>query len=206
VRCVSVVIADRQPVVLCGLTTLLRAQKGFNVVASCSDGTKCMQAIRALSPDIAVLDISLPGLAGPEILAAATSESLRTRVIFLTASVEDRRYAGCQEAYSVISKEAAPEIFVYCLRQVAAGRRLFPIEPLDGIPGASKDSSTRTVLTERECQIMELVSKGLSNKEIGRRLSLSEGTIKVHLHHTYQKLGIKNRTILATVRHQRAAH
>jgi DNA-binding NarL/FixJ family response regulator len=165
-------------------------------VASCSDGTKCIQAIRALSPDIAVLDISLPGLAGPEILAAATSESLRTRVIFLTASAEDRRYAGCEGAYSVISKEAPPEIFVYCLRQVAAGRRFFPIALLNGM------SRAPTVLTERECQIMELVSKGLSNKEIGRRLSLYEGTIKIHLHHIYHKLGIKNRTMLATVRHE----
>jgi two-component system nitrate/nitrite response regulator NarL len=93
----------------------------------------------------------------------------------------------------VISKEAAPEIFVYCLRQVAAGRRLFPNALLDGIPGA---------ITQRESQIMDLVSEGLSNKEIGRRLSLSEGTIKVHLHHIYQKLAIKNRTILAAVRHQ----
>jgi two-component system, NarL family, nitrate/nitrite response regulator NarL len=63
-------------------------------------------------------------------------------------------------------------------------------------------SRAPTVLTERECQIMELVSKGLSNKEIGRRLSLYEGTIKIHLHHIYHKLGIKNRTMLATVRHQ----
>ena len=55
----------------------------------------------------------------------------------------------------------------------------------------------RTMLTERECQIMELVSEGLSNKEIGRRLNLSEGTIKVHLHHTYQKLAVNNRTALA---------
>jgi DNA-binding NarL/FixJ family response regulator len=148
-----------------------------------------------------VLDISLPGLTGAEILAAATLEGLCTRVILLTA-VEDRPYAGCQGAHSVISKEAAPEIFVYCLRQVAAGRRVFPIALLDGIPGASKDSRMRTVLTERECKVMDLASEGLSNKDIARRLSLCEGTIKIHLHHIYQKLGIKNRTILAAVRHQ----
>jgi two-component system nitrate/nitrite response regulator NarL len=197
-RCVSLVIADRHPVFLCGLKAVLCAEIDFNVVASCGDGTMCIQAIRDLSPDIAVLDIFLPGLSVFDILDAATSESLGTRMVFLTASVKDR-YRGCERAYGVISKEAAPEILVHCLRQVAAGRRSFPLAPLDGKPDAMEDSDTQTALTARECQIMDLVSEGLSNKEIGCQLSVSEGTVKVHLHHIYQKLAIKNRTVLAAL-------
>ena len=89
-RCASVVIADRYPVVLQGLTNALTAESGFKVVACCSDGTDCMEAIRSLVPDIAILDISLPILTGLEILAIANSENLSTRLVFFTASVEDR--------------------------------------------------------------------------------------------------------------------
>ena len=84
----SVVIADRHPVVLQGLTNVLTAESGFKIVACCSDGTDCIEAIRSLVPDIAILDISLPGLTGLEILTIANSESLSTRLVFFTASIE----------------------------------------------------------------------------------------------------------------------
>ena len=75
-HCTSVVIADRHPVVLLGLTNVLAAQNGFKVVACCNDGPNCIEAIRSLVPDMAILDISMPGLTGLEILAIANSESL----------------------------------------------------------------------------------------------------------------------------------
>ncbi len=73
-RCTSVVIADHHPVVLQGLTNILGTASGFKVVASCSDGTDCIEAIRSLAPDIAIIDISMPGLTGLEILAIANSK------------------------------------------------------------------------------------------------------------------------------------
>jgi two-component system, NarL family, nitrate/nitrite response regulator NarL len=75
-RCISVVIADRHPVVLQGLANVLRSESGFKVVASCSDGPTCIEAIRSLVPDIAILDVSLPGLTGLEILTIANSAGL----------------------------------------------------------------------------------------------------------------------------------
>ena len=205
-RCVRVVIADRHPVVLCGLMSLLGAENDFDVVASCYDGRKCIQAIREFSPDIALLDIFMPGLSGLEILAAATSERLPTRVVFLTAHAEDRDLiiAAARGAYGVILKEAAPKVLVHCLRQVAAGRRLLPLtngEPqrAQEYPPRNATGNVLTVLTERERQIMHLVSEGLSNKEVGRQLNITDGTIKVHLHHIYQKLAISNRTALAAL-------
>ncbi len=206
-RCVKVVIADRHPVMLYGLMSLLRAENDFKVVASCYDGKKCIQAIRDMSPDIALLDIFMPGLTGLDILAAATSEHLPTRIVFLTASAEDRDLiiAAARGAYGVVLKEAAPAVLVHCLRQVAAGRRLLPRANCESPRGQecpvgnATTENMLTVLTERERQIMHLVSEGLSNKEVGRQLNITDGTIKVHLHHIYQKLAISNRTALAAL-------
>src|SRR6266566_5103483 len=129
--CTSVVIADRHPVVLEGLTNVLRAQSGFKVVACCSNGTNCIEAIRSLVPDIALIDISMPGLTGLEILAIANSENLSTRLVFFTASVEDRELivSAAAGAYGVILKDVAVEILVQSLRQVADGQRLLPHLP-----------------------------------------------------------------------------
>jgi two-component system, NarL family, nitrate/nitrite response regulator NarL len=205
-RCTSVVIADRHPVVLRGLTNVLGAQSDFKVVACCSDGTSCIEAIRSLVPDIALIDISMPGLTGLEILAVANSESLSTRLVFFTTSVEDRELvtSAAGGAYGVILKDVTMETLVQSLRQVADGQRLLPLPPSDETVPQERGTITitenvLTVLTDRERQIMSLVSEGLSNKEIGRRLNIADGTIKVHLHHIYQKLEISNRTVLAAL-------
>src|SRR5947207_12037589 len=140
--CTSVVIADRHPVVLEGLTNVLGAQSGFNVVACCSDGTHCIEAIRSLVPDIALIDISMPGLTGLEILAIANSESLSTRLVFFTASIEDRELvtSAAGGAYGVILKDVAIETLVQSLRQVADGQRLLPLPPSDQtVPSGSRD-------------------------------------------------------------------
>src|SRR6266576_140508 len=201
-RCTSVVIADRHPVVLQGLTNVLRAESGFKVVACCSDGRDCIEAIRSLVPDIAILDISLPGLTGLEILTITNSESLSTRLVFFTASVEDRELivSAAAGAYGVILKDVALEILVQSLREIADGQRLLPLPTVPREQGnVANRENVLTVLTERERQIMRLVSGGLSNKEIGRQLNITDGTIKVHLHHIYQKLEISNRTVLAAL-------
>jgi two-component system nitrate/nitrite response regulator NarL len=205
-RYTSVVIADRHPVVLQGLTNILGAENSFRVVASCSDGTDCIEAIRRLVPDIAILDISMPGLTGLQILAIANSESLPTRLVFFTASIADRELVmlAAAGAYGVIPKDATPEILLQSLQQVADGKRLLPLPSADQALSREQGNiaiaeNVLTVLTDRERQIMALVSEGLSNKEIGRRLNIADGTIKVHLHHIYQKLEISNRTVLAAL-------
>ncbi len=207
-RCTSVVIADRHPVVLQGLTSVLGTQNGFKVVACRSDGPSCIEAIRRFVPDIAILDISMPGLTGLEILTIANSERLSTRLVFFTATVQDRELvmSTVAGAYGVILKDVALEIVVRSLRQVADGQRLSPLLPSDqAVPRKREQRNIAipekvpAVLTDRERQIMALVSEGLSNKEIGRRLNIADGTIKVHLHHVYQKLEISNRTVLAAL-------
>jgi two-component system nitrate/nitrite response regulator NarL len=202
VRLVSVVIADRHPLVICGLDSVLRAENDFTVEASCCSGAKCMQAIRDLVPDIALIDILMPDMSGLEILAAARSERLRTRIVFV-GRMEPRGLitATSKGAYGVLPRDTAPEVLVNCLRQVAGGRRLLPIASWCEEAQAEQGSGTYmlAVLTERERQIMHLVSEGLSNKEVGLQLNISQGTIKVHLHRIYQKLAISNRTALAVL-------
>src|SRR6266853_6394959 len=96
---------------------VLGAEGGFEVVASCSDGTSCIEAIRNMVPDIAILDISMPGLTGLEILTIVNSERLPTRLVFFTASVQDRELvmAAAAGAYGVILKDVALEILVKSL-------------------------------------------------------------------------------------------
>ena len=206
-HCISLVIADRHPVVLQGLTSVFGAQSDLKVVACCRDGPSCIKAIRRLVPDIAILDVSMPGLTGLEILTTANSERLSTRLVFFTASVQDCELvmSAAAGAYGVILKDVALEILVQSLRQVARGHRL-PLPSSDrAVPreweqgNIARPENALTLLTERERQIMALVSEGLSNKEIGRRLNIADGTIKVHLHHVYQKLEISNRTVLAAL-------
>jgi DNA-binding NarL/FixJ family response regulator len=197
---VKIVVADPHPVVVYGLTSLLGAHDDFIVVAGCYDGTQCMQAIRDLSPDIALLDMFMPGLSGLDILASVTSEQLLTRVVFLTAFAEDRDLltAVARGAYGVIFKDATPSALVQSLRRVVDGRRFFPLTNGNG-NGNATNGNVLMVLTEREREIMHLVAEGLSNKEVGRLLNISDGTIKVHLHHIYRKLAITNRTALAAL-------
>ena len=203
-RCVRVVIADRHPVILQGLSSVLEVQRDFRIVARCGDGASCVDAIRNFLPDIVLLGASMPDISGLEILAIARSENLAVRLVFFTAPVEehDLRMLAAGGAHAVISNEVDTEILVQTLRQVADGQSLLQSPSADQLMGREQSVAAEkavTILTERERQIMRLVSEGLSNKEIGRRLGLTDGTIKVHLHHIFQKLDVGNRTALAAL-------
>jgi two-component system, NarL family, nitrate/nitrite response regulator NarL len=206
-RCVRVVIAAREPVVLCGLTSMLEAANDFKVVGSCQDGPKCIETIRDQFPALALLDFSLSGQSGLQVLSAIKAEQLCTRAVFLSRPFEgpDTEIAISMGAFGVIPREAAPHLVVRFLRQVASGRRLPRLiwrpESRSGSESGGRGDleNLPTTLTERERQIIHLVSEGRSNKNIGRQLNLTEGTIKVHLHRIYQKLAIHNRTALAAL-------
>lgn len=200
-RGTRVVIADRHPIVLQGLTAALAAQPDFAIVASCSDGASCIEAIRLLEPDIVLLDVAMPDIKAPEIVALASTGRPGTRVVFFTALADDRNLTdlAAQGTCTVVTKDASPEVLIDTLRRVALGQPR-PSAPPD-VPEhpVVEEKPFPTQLTDRERQIMRLVSEGLSNKEIGRRLNIADGTIKVHLHHIFQKLDISNRTVLAAL-------
>ncbi len=201
-----VLIADDHPILLHGLQELLRSQNGFEVVAACPNGTAALRAIRDFIPEVAVLDISMPQLNGLDVLAAVAKEGLPTRIVFLTASATDDQIvkAVTRGAWGIMLKESAADDLVDCLRAVASGSRWLPSELVNAARNreAGRHAEANRVeqaLTPREREIARLISEGLSNKEIGRRLNVSDGTIKIHLHNIYQKLGVSNRTALAAL-------
>jgi DNA-binding NarL/FixJ family response regulator len=200
---ISIVIADDHPVVLHGAIALLNSHQDLRVVAVCRDGIEARDAIRKLAPDIAVLDIAMPGLSGLDVLAAIGAERLDTKTVLLTVSAADSQVltAIAGGARAILLKDAAPDDLIRCIREVAAGRYWLPTDTVERAlerETGRRIEATRVVgaLTRRERQVMLLVSEGNSNKEVGRHLSMSEGTVKIHLHNIYQKIGARNRTIL----------
>ena len=205
-RCIRLVIADRQPIVLQGLKSVFVAQRDFEIVGSCSTGTSCLEAIRNLSPDVALLANTLPDLTISEILAIAKAENLSTRLVFFTESESDDDLTAAIAAgtYGTISKYANPDTMLRSLRLMTARISASPEQSQDLSPNGNKVDGAKIektlgVLTHRERQIVQLVCDGLSNKEIARQLNVSRGTVKVHLHNIFQKLEISNRTVLATI-------
>ncbi|WP_439368629.1 LuxR C-terminal-related transcriptional regulator [Bradyrhizobium sp. DASA03120] len=201
---IRLVIADRQPIVLQGLKSVLAAQQDFDLVASSSDGTRCLEAIRKFTPDVALVADTLPDLTVSEILAIAKAEKFSTRLVFFTDSDTHDHLTTAIAAgtCSAISKFASPATMLRSLRLMTNSG--VSLEQSDLSPSGKefdggKIEKLLEQLTHRERQIVRLVSEGLSNKEIARQLDLSHGTVKVHLYNIFQKLEITNRTVLATI-------
>lgn len=200
--CTRVVIASRYPVVLLGLSSVLSADGDFETVASCGDVTSCVQAIENLAPDIAILDLTLPELIALNSSPLNPADRATRLVFFIPLGDYELVLPDAFDGCSVVLKETSPEALVQSLRQIASGEKIVPQSSMDQVVpaghGVNSDNAL-AVLTDRERQIMSLVSEGLSNKQIGRRLNIADGTIKVHLHHIFQKLEISNRTALAAL-------
>jgi DNA-binding NarL/FixJ family response regulator len=180
---ISVVVADDHPVVLRGITEILRAQPDISVVAACSCGRDATAAIQQFAPDVAVLDIVMPDLNGFDVLSSIKRQGFKTRVVILTAvATEDRVLAAMTRgAKGLLFKDAAPDDLVDCVREVAKGKLWFPNDPV-GAPrehetGRHADSKYSIgELTPRERQITLLVSEGLTDKLVAEQLNLAEGT------------------------------
>jgi len=201
-RSISVVVADDHPVVLEGVVGVLRTHRDLNIVAVCSEGVSATKAIYEFRPDVAVLDVSMPGMSGIDILSTIATHRHETKVIFLTAGVSDKQLltAIAQGARGLILKDVAADSIVKCVREVAAGRKWIPTNIVEA--ALEREEGRRDLidkLTVRERQITSLISEGISNKAISRQLNLTEGTVKIHLHNIYSKLEVPNRTALTTL-------
>jgi RNA polymerase sigma factor (sigma-70 family) len=203
---ISIVVADDHPFVLHGVADVLRANSDMDVVAVCNDGATALEAIRNCSPDVAVLDIAMPQLTGLDVLASVATDNLATKVVLLAATATDEQIvrAIARGVQGIVLKEEALTELVRCIRAVAEGCKWLPMDLVDAaLERETKRRSTSQRLTEllttRERQIVLLVADGLSNKEVGRQLDVSEGTVKIHLHNIYQKLHVNNRTTLAAL-------
>ena len=203
-RSIRIVVADDHPVVLHGLVTLLRNDKCFKIAAICRNGLESIEAIQSQSPDLAIIDMNMPEANGLEVLKAVNRERLSTRVIFLAASPSDNEIvaAHAEGAYGIVLKEVAADTLISCLHAVAADQKWFSAELLSGARERTREHRTQiskveNLLTRREIEVMLRVADGLSNKDVGVQLNISEGTVKIHLNNIYHKVAINNRTALA---------
>jgi DNA-binding NarL/FixJ family response regulator len=200
---IRVILADDHPIILHGLENLLRLERDFQVLASCTEGVAALQKVRQHKPDVLILDIFMPGIDGLEVVRQLRKEKLSTRVVILTAALDEEELLesirlGVQ---GVVLKEMAPQLLVKCIRKVHAGGQW--IEPRLANQALEKmvrrESGERemsALLTPREIEIVRMVARSLRNKEIAEKLFISEGTVKIHLHNIYEKLNVDGRLAL----------
>ena len=197
---IRLTLADDHPVVLQGLQRLFEAQHDFNVVACCGGGDGALESVRNARPDVLVLDLRMPGRSGLDVLRAMAAEKLPCRTVLLTAAITDSDLVEAVRlgVNGIIMKESPPDALVECVRRVARGEQAIERDTLAKAFGRvlRREAATREVghtLTPREIEIVQMVAHGLRNRAIAERLAISEGTVKIHLHNIYEKLGIDGR-------------
>jgi len=197
---ITLVLADDHPLILDGLESLFKVEHDFQVVARCTTGEETVEAVQKHNPDVLVLDLRMPHMDGFAVLRELKRAKLSPNVVLLTAALEDKALVEVLGlgVRGIVLKEMAPRLLVRCIRTVhAGGQWLEPqtttraLETMVRREAGMRHAST--ILTPRELTIVRAVANGSRNREIADRLNISEGTVKVHLHNIYQKLGVDSR-------------
>jgi len=194
---IRVLVADDHPIVREGLISLLSRFPDVKVVGEVGTGREAVDEYFRKRPDIALLDLRLPGMEGPEVIAAIRGRDTEARIIILStfADQEDVYSAICAGAKGYLLKDAPVEELVRCVRAVHAGETWMA-------PRAAANLAARVgtpELTPRELQVLTHMVTGMSNKEIGAKLEIAEGTVKVHVGNIFEKLKVAGRTEAITV-------
>ena len=195
----TVLIADDPPIMLSGIESQI-ASAHYPVVGRITDGAEVMAAVDALRPAIVLLDVSMPGMTGIEILRKMREQESPAKVVLLTAQLEDEDLLEAMrlDADGIVLKNGGERSLIDCLNKVAGGGRWMPQDLLvraSAVREKQKNDPLNT-LSERERELSDLVAQGLRNRAIAEELGLSEGTVKVYLNRIYEKLGISSRTEL----------
>ncbi|MGE0056591.1 MAG: response regulator [Dehalococcoidia bacterium] len=202
---IRVLLADDENLVRSGLRLILEAEPDIEVVAEASNGAEALEATTRLDPDVVLMDVQMPvknGLdATREVVALGRQESSRV-IILTTFELDEYVYEALRAGASGFLLKRAPAAdLVSGVRVVASGdallapsvtRRLLDRFASQATPG--RDVSLLRTLTDRERDVFELIAQGLSNAEIAGRLVLSEGTVKTHVKHVFEKLDARDRT------------
>lgn len=200
---IRLVLADDHAIVLHGLKRLFEGDPDFEVVSCCRDGAMALDAARSDDCDVLVLDLRMPGVTGLDVLRTLAGEQRRCRTVLLTAVIADDEVDEAVRlgARGVVLKEASPETLLECVRRVHQGEQWIDHETMSRSldRAMQRESGVREaarVLTPRELEIVRMIALGLRNRAIAERLSISEGTVKIHLHNVYEKLEVDGRMAL----------
>jgi len=201
---IQLVLADHHPLMLQGLGNLFREKEEFKVVALCSNAVETIEAVRLHRPDVLVLATNVPGKDSLSIARELLADSLLpTRIVFYAEEIDENQLMDTIRAgvAGIVLKEMDPQLLLQCVRKVHNGEQWMErraarlsLEKLLRREAGVRDLASH--LTPREIEILYLVSEGLSNKAIGDKMCISEGTVKVHLHNMYEKLQLKSRMAL----------
>ena len=211
-RPISVLIVDDHPVVRRGLRVLLEVQDGIEVAGEAGDGATALALDAERAPDVILLDLKLPGRDGIAVLGELRARDSAARVLVLTSATEpaSASLAVRSGASGVVYKDVDPDALVRAIRSVHDGHLLLAPEAAGNLvrsAGTPSPVAGLDALTGREREVLAELTKGRSNREIARALSVSEKTVKAHVSSVLAKLGVQDRTqaALLAVRHERGA-
>jgi len=193
---IRIFIVDDHPVVVAGLTSMLGTQTGMVVAGCASGGEEALEMLRSLAVDLLLLDLRMPGMNGVDTLHALSRANIHIRTIILTSYETDEDiYRAVQAgAQGYLLKDALQAEMVEAIWTVYAGKRYFPRHVADRLA----ERMTRSELTARELEVLHMLARGLTNKEIGAALDISGNTVRNHVNSIIEKLEVSDRTEAAT--------
>lgn len=197
---IHVLVVDDHPVVRAGLRMVLESESDLQVVGEASDGAEALALVEALDPDVVLMDLQMPVLDGVEATTRIVGDHPRTHVVVLTTYDTDRDIVRAVQAGATgyLLKDAAPDELYRAVRAGAAGKSMLAPRVASRVMERTRTHS-RESLTEREIEVLRYASKGHTNRQVAGQLHISEATVKTHLLHIFDKLGVDDRTRAVTV-------
>jgi DNA-binding NarL/FixJ family response regulator len=195
---IRVLVVDDHQLVRAGLITLLEAAADIQVAGEAADGRQALEAAKAASPDVVLMDLSMPVLDGVAATRLLLVELPRTRVVALTSFSDRQRVTDVLAAGATgyVLKDSRPDDLLAAVRAAADGH--VPLDPrVAAALLPSREVPLTEQLSEREKQVLRLVAAGLANKQIARRLGIAEATVKVHTGNIFRRIGVTDRTSAA---------
>lgn len=193
---IRVVIADDHNVVRTGLEQLLGASEDVEIVAAASNGQEAVDLCLEQTPDVVLMDLNMPVLDGIQATRRIHEALPNTRVVVLTSFSDRERILDALDAGAIgyLLKDAEPEELIQGIRAAARGESPLAPKAAGAVLQARVDRRPGEELSTREREILVLLGSGLANKQIARRLGISEKTVKVHLTSVFRRIGVEDRT------------
>jgi len=197
---IRVLIADDHPVVRDGLRAMLATQPDMELVGEAATGTEAVASARALRPDVVLMDLQMPQLDGPAAIATLRDKEPGVRVLVLTTFGTDADITRAIDAGATgyLLKDAPREQLFSAIRSAARGESALSPSVASRVLGRMR-APAEEALSPRELEILQAVARGLSNRDIARKLYVSQATVKTHLLRIFAKLGVDDRTAAVTV-------